>query len=105
MLYAKALYPLALSIAQTQHLDESYVADIHRQQGDYLYTKGDWDGAMVCYVKTIGRVKPSYVARKVIIRILFAKLGLTIITVPRRSAHTQSRDLPARIACAWTRKC
>ncbi|KAG1799061.1 hypothetical protein EV424DRAFT_456904 [Suillus variegatus] len=41
MLYAKALYPLALSLAQTQHLDESYVADIHRQHGDYLYTKGD----------------------------------------------------------------
>ncbi|OAX34310.1 hypothetical protein K503DRAFT_456147 [Rhizopogon vinicolor AM-OR11-026] len=64
MLYAKALYPLALSLAQTQHLDESYVADIHRQQGDYLYTKGDWDGAMACYVKTIGWVKPSYVVRK-----------------------------------------
>ncbi|KAG2351149.1 hypothetical protein BDR07DRAFT_1476106 [Suillus spraguei] len=64
MLYAKALYPLALSLAQTQHLDESYVADIHRQHGDYLYTKGDWDGAMTCYVKTIGWVKPSYVVRK-----------------------------------------
>ncbi|KAG2041346.1 hypothetical protein BDR03DRAFT_1007183 [Suillus americanus] len=64
MLYAKALYPLALSLAQTQHLDESYVADIHRQHGDYLYTKGDWDGAMTCYLKTIGWVKPSYVVRK-----------------------------------------
>ncbi|KAG1721987.1 uncharacterized protein EDB91DRAFT_1175471 [Suillus paluster] len=64
MLYAKALYPLALSLAQTQHLDENYVADIHRQHGDYLYTKGDWDGAMACYVKTIGWVKPSYVVRK-----------------------------------------
>lgn len=64
MLYAKALYPLALSLAQTQHLDESYVADIHRQHGDYLYAKGDWDGAMTCYLKTIGWVKPSYVVRK-----------------------------------------
>ncbi|KAG2140932.1 uncharacterized protein EDB93DRAFT_1241828 [Suillus bovinus] len=64
MLYAKALYPLALSLAQTQHLDESYVADIHRQHGDHLYTKGDWDGAMTCYLKTIGWVKPSYVVRK-----------------------------------------
>ncbi|KAG1884578.1 hypothetical protein F4604DRAFT_1919024 [Suillus subluteus] len=64
MLYAKALYPLSLSLAQTQYLDESYVADIHRQHGDYLYTKGDLDGAMTCYVKTIGWVKPSYVVRK-----------------------------------------
>ncbi|KAG2053203.1 hypothetical protein BDR06DRAFT_956764 [Suillus hirtellus] len=64
MLYAKALYPLALSLTQTQHLDESYVADIHRQHGDHLYTKGDWDGAMTCYLKTIGWVKPSYIVRK-----------------------------------------
>ncbi|KAG1732105.1 hypothetical protein EDD22DRAFT_927579 [Suillus occidentalis] len=39
MLYAKALYPLALSLAQTQHFDESYVADIHRQYGDYFHVK------------------------------------------------------------------
>ncbi|KAG1720883.1 hypothetical protein EDB19DRAFT_2044503 [Suillus lakei] len=65
MLYAKALYPLALSLAQTQHLDESYIADIHRQHGDYFYTKGDWDGAMTFYLKAIGWVKPSYVVRKV----------------------------------------
>ncbi|KAG1872871.1 hypothetical protein C8R48DRAFT_670309 [Suillus tomentosus] len=63
-LYAKALYPLSPSLAQTQHLGESYVADIHRQHGDHLYTKGDWDGAMTCYLKTIGWVKPSYVVRK-----------------------------------------
>ncbi|KAG1853468.1 hypothetical protein DFJ58DRAFT_789543 [Suillus subalutaceus] len=64
MLYAKALYPLSPSLAQTQYLGESYVADIHRQHGDYLNTKGDLDGAMTCYVKTIGWVKPSYVVRK-----------------------------------------
>ncbi|KAG2342599.1 hypothetical protein BDR05DRAFT_1025431, partial [Suillus weaverae] len=66
MLYAKALYPLALSLTQTQHLDKSYVADIHHQHGDYLYTKGDWDGLMMCYLKTIGWVKPSYIVRKLL---------------------------------------
>ncbi|KAG2070502.1 kinase-like protein [Suillus decipiens] len=50
--------------SQTQCLDESYVADIHRQYGDYLDTKGDWGGAMTCYVEAIGWVKPSYVVRK-----------------------------------------
>ncbi|KAG2108156.1 uncharacterized protein F5147DRAFT_773742 [Suillus discolor] len=55
---------LSMLYAKTQHLDDSYVADIHRQHGDRLYTKGDWHGAMTCYMKMIGWVKPSYVVRK-----------------------------------------
>ncbi|KAG2053182.1 hypothetical protein BDR06DRAFT_956758 [Suillus hirtellus] len=64
MLYAKVFYPLALSLVQTQHLNESYMADIYCQHSDHLYTKRDWDGAMTCYLKTIGWVKPSYIIRK-----------------------------------------
>ena len=65
MLYRKNLYLLALNLAKTQGLDESSVADIHRQYGDHLYTKGDYDGAMHQYIKTIGYLQPSYVIRKV----------------------------------------
>ncbi|KAF9476515.1 hypothetical protein BDN70DRAFT_839137 [Pholiota conissans] len=64
MLYRKSLYLLALNLASTQKLDESSVADIHRQYGDHLYGKGDWDGAMAQYVQTIGHLQPSYVIRK-----------------------------------------
>ncbi|KDQ33122.1 hypothetical protein PLEOSDRAFT_1099105 [Pleurotus ostreatus PC15] len=64
MLYSKSLFVLALSLAKTQELDESSVADIHRQYGDHLYTKGDYDGAMSQYVKTLGNLQPSYVIRK-----------------------------------------
>ncbi|GBE90218.1 hypothetical protein SCP_1900670 [Sparassis crispa] len=64
MLYRKSLYHLALNLAETQHLDQASVADIHRQFGDHLYTKGDYDGAMQQFVKTIGNVQPSYVIRK-----------------------------------------
>jgi Tfp pilus assembly protein PilF len=46
-------------------LDEASQADIHRQYGDNLYTKGDYDNAMQQYVKTIGHLQPSYVIRKV----------------------------------------
>lgn len=60
------MYPLALSLATTQNLDEANVADIHRQYGDHLYSsKGDYDGAMAQYIKTMGWVQPSYVIRKV----------------------------------------
>jgi len=65
MLYAKSLYVLALNMAQSQRLDESSVADIHRQYGDHLYTKADYDGAMAQFVKTIGWIQPSYVICKV----------------------------------------
>ncbi|EJD02144.1 uncharacterized protein FOMMEDRAFT_20927 [Fomitiporia mediterranea MF3/22] len=64
MLYRKNLYLLALNLAKTQGLDESSVADIHRQYGDHLYSKGDYDGSMHQFIKTIGFLQPSYVIRK-----------------------------------------
>ncbi|THH06272.1 hypothetical protein EW145_g4204 [Phellinidium pouzarii] len=64
MLYRKNWYSLALSLADTQGLDASSVADIHRQYGDHLYSKADYDGAMNQFVKTIGYLQPSYVIRK-----------------------------------------
>ncbi|KAM5536515.1 hypothetical protein V8D89_009792 [Ganoderma adspersum] len=64
MLYRKGLYLLALNIADTQKLDESHIADIHKQYGDHLYNKGDYDGAMAQYIQTIRYVQPSYVIRK-----------------------------------------
>ena len=65
MLYRKSLYSLALSLAKTQRLDEASVADIHKQYGDHLYAKGDYDNAMQQFVQTIGHLQPSYVVRKV----------------------------------------
>ena len=65
MLYRKGLYPTALNLAKSQQLDDSSVADIHRQYGDHLYDKGDYDGAMQQFMKTIGHVQASYVIRKV----------------------------------------
>ncbi|KAF8343340.1 vacuolar membrane protein [Amanita rubescens] len=64
ILYRKSLYLMALSLAKTQGLDEATVADIHKQYGDHLYIKGDYDGAMQQYLHTIGHVQASYVIRK-----------------------------------------
>ncbi|KAF9012567.1 vacuolar membrane protein [Cyathus striatus] len=64
LLYSKAAYTIALNLAKTQQLDEASVADIHRQYGDHLYAKGDYDPAMSQFVKTIGWLQPSYVIRK-----------------------------------------
>ena len=62
LLYEKHLYTLALSFAYTQNLDTT---DVHRHHGDYLYEKGDYEGAMKEYLQTIGGVRESYVVRKV----------------------------------------
>ena len=43
------------------------IADIHKQYGDHLYNKGDYDGAMAQYIQTIRYVQPSYVIRKVLL--------------------------------------
>ncbi|KAK2460209.1 hypothetical protein APHAL10511_007800 [Amanita phalloides] len=64
ILYRKSLYLTALSLAKTQNLDEGTVAEIHRQYGDHLYSKADYDGAMQQYLHTIGHVQASYVIRR-----------------------------------------
>jgi hypothetical protein len=65
VLYRRNLYTLAIALARSSGLDESGVGEIHRRYGDYLYTKGDFDGAMNQFVKTLGFLQPSYVIRKV----------------------------------------
>lgn len=38
---------------------------IFRKSGDFLYQKGDYDGAMQQYLKAIDSTEPSQVIRKV----------------------------------------
>jgi hypothetical protein len=66
MLYRRGYYVLALDVAKTQQMSKESVADIHRQYGDHLYAKPDYDAAMQQYLQTIGYVQPSYVIRKVL---------------------------------------
>ncbi|WFD30306.1 Vacuolar protein sorting-associated protein 11 [Malassezia sp. CBS 17886] len=49
---------------QTPRADAVLVADILRRYGDFLYAKGDFEGAMHQFCRTIGVVSPSYVIRK-----------------------------------------
>uniref|UniRef100_T1ISE0 Vacuolar protein sorting-associated protein 11 homolog n=1 Tax=Strigamia maritima TaxID=126957 RepID=T1ISE0_STRMM len=64
MLFKKSLYALAIELAKSQQYDEDGVVDIFRQYGDHLYSKGDHDGAIEQYIKTIGKLEASYVIRK-----------------------------------------
>ncbi|KAJ9116972.1 hypothetical protein QFC22_004630 [Naganishia vaughanmartiniae] len=64
-LYRKNLYTLAGAVARNEGMDEQEIKEIWSRYGDYLYTKGDFEGSIGQFVKTIGYLQPSYVIRKV----------------------------------------
>jgi hypothetical protein len=64
MLFQKNLYTIAISLVNSQQIDYTYVVEIFRKYGDHLYQKKDYDTAMQQYLRTIGKLEPSYVIRK-----------------------------------------
>lgn len=64
MLFQKNLYTIAISLVNSQQLDYTYVVEIFRKYGDHLYQKKDYDNAMAQYLRTIGKLEPSYIIRK-----------------------------------------
>jgi tetratricopeptide (TPR) repeat protein len=54
ILYARNLYILAISLAQKAGISEFKLRGIFRRYADYLYSKGDYDGSMVWYIKALG---------------------------------------------------
>jgi Tfp pilus assembly protein PilF len=52
-------------------MDSRQQSVIYRKSGDFLYQKGDYDGAMQQYLKAIDTTEPSQVIRKVHTRVTF----------------------------------
>ncbi|KAH7320829.1 hypothetical protein B0I35DRAFT_427861 [Stachybotrys elegans] len=64
LLYQRNMYPLAVELAQNAGMDAQQQSLIYRKFGDHLYQKGDYDGAMVQYIRAIDTTEPSQVIRK-----------------------------------------
>ena len=64
ILFKKNSYEIAIDLAQSSQYDKEGVIDIIRHYADHLYSKGDFDKAIVQYKKTIGYLEPSYIIRK-----------------------------------------
>ncbi|KAG2183841.1 hypothetical protein INT44_008852 [Umbelopsis vinacea] len=64
ILFKQNLYVLAINLAHMQKYDDASIVEIFKKYGDHLYIKGDYDGAMEQYLRTIGKLEPSYVIRK-----------------------------------------
>jgi vacuolar protein sorting-associated protein 11 len=64
MLYQRNLFVLAIELAQKSGVPSKGQKTIFQRFGDYLYQKGDYDGAMAQYIKAIDSTEPSQVIRK-----------------------------------------
>ncbi|KAK9507651.1 hypothetical protein O3M35_007461 [Rhynocoris fuscipes] len=64
LLFKKNLYDVAIRMAKSQQYDADGLTELFRQYGDHLYSKGEHKGAIEQYIKTIGKLEPSYVIRK-----------------------------------------
>lgn len=64
LLFKKNLYDVAIRIAKSEQYDLDGLVDIFQQYGDHLYSKGAHSSAIEQYIKTIGKLEPSYVIRK-----------------------------------------
>lgn len=62
--FEKNLYDTAVKIAKHNQYDAEGLADIFKQYGDHLYSKGNFSGAVEQYIKTIGFLEPSYIIRR-----------------------------------------
>ena len=58
------MYPLAIALAKDMKYPSDGIIDIYTTYGDHLYSKGDFDNAVIEYVRTIGRLEPSYVIKR-----------------------------------------
>ncbi|KAK9237765.1 hypothetical protein V1525DRAFT_403283 [Lipomyces kononenkoae] len=63
-LYQRNLYNLALTLAVNAGADTKRVLVIYKKYGDYLYDKGEYDEAIVQYIKAIDGGEASQVIRK-----------------------------------------
>lgn len=66
-LFRKNLYQVAIDMAENDDtLAPNTLTEIYREYGDHLYDKGDYEGAIAQYIKTIGKgvVEPSYVIKQ-----------------------------------------
>lgn len=66
---------LITSVAKSQQYDVDGLVEIFRHYGDHLYAKGNHSGAMEQYLKTIGRLEPSYVIKRVSCYLRFFKIN------------------------------
>ena len=62
--YSKNQYEIALSYAENSGFDKEKISEITKKYAEYEYSKGDFDNAVMQYIKTINYLEPSLVIQK-----------------------------------------
>lgn len=62
ILYQRNLFILAINLAQKANVPDNKLRGIYRRYADYLYSKGDYDGSMQWYIKSLGQANEQGVS-------------------------------------------
>ena len=62
--YSKNQYETALTYAENSGFEKEKISEIRRKYAEYEYSKGDFDKAILQYIKTINYLEPSLVIQK-----------------------------------------
>ncbi|XP_076269344.1 vacuolar protein sorting 11 isoform X2 [Rhynchophorus ferrugineus] len=89
LLFKKNLYDIAIRIAKSQQYDSDGLVDIFKQYGDHLCEKGDYSGAIEQYIKTIGKLEPSFVIRTFLDTQHLDKLTMYLQALHRQGQATE----------------
>lgn len=88
-LFRKNQFSLVIDIAKSHQYDEDALTEIFKHYGDHLYRKGDFEGAIMQYIKTIGRSEPSYVIKKFLDSRRISNLTVYLEALHKKSCATQ----------------
>ncbi|CAH0563845.1 unnamed protein product [Brassicogethes aeneus] len=89
LLFKKNLYDVSIRIAKSQQYDSDGLVDIFKQYGDHLCDKSDFSGAIEQYIKTIGKLEPSYVIRKFLDSQHIEKLTMYLLALHKQGHATE----------------
>ena len=64
ILFQRKLYDLAIDYANYLSYDESKLTEIHKLQGDYEYSRGEFGKSIEAYIATINNLDPSIIIQK-----------------------------------------
>lgn len=64
ILYARNLYQLAIHFAETAHLPPLQINGIVAKYADYLFSRTEYDAAIIQYLRALEVINPSEVIRK-----------------------------------------
>lgn len=89
ILFKKNQFSLVIDIAKSHQYNEDALTDIFKHYGDHLYHKGDYEGAILQYIKTIGRSEPSYVIKKFLDSKRISNLTVYLEALHKKSQASQ----------------